>query len=106
MKRSFETLLKRQADQAKARGRIAERAKLFAKAVGDKKASDPPKQPAALPTDASQEANHPARPWASVRTGEAGLKFYAGPEGNSEIGTQPWAQGLVSTFAGDILHRK
>ncbi len=98
MKRPFETFLKRQADQAEARARLAGRAKQFGvKPVDGNKAPPPPKA-TPPPSDPSPETTHPARPWANVRASGAGLKLYARSEGYTEVRAQPWAQGLVSTL--------
>src|SRR5882672_4625414 len=94
----FRTVLERQADQARDRERLAEHAKQFAgKLLGEKNTPHPAKTTAPPSTSPSQ-ATGPVRPWANVRAGQAGLKFYARSEGNTEMRAQPWAQGLVSTL--------
>ncbi len=47
------------------------------------------------PQESIQRQIHP---WGKLRSGTAKLQFFARAEGNQELRTQPWAQGLVDTL--------
>ena len=93
----FKSLADRQADQAKAREKQAERARKFAnKPIGGKQPSTkqrvvPPAPP--LPPSPAR----PQRPWAQVRAGTAGLT-YQSRTANETVAEQPWTKELVSTL--------
>jgi hypothetical protein len=93
---NFKSLADRQADQAKARERMAERArKLAAKPVGGKAAVTKAKA-AAVPPPTPPVASRAQRPWAQVRAGSAPLT-YQSRAANEAVAPQPWAKELVST---------
>ena len=93
------TFAERLADQAKARERIAERAKLFlAESAGGRPTSTPKKPAAILPPSTPKEETKLSRPWASVRAGAARLKLYSRSENGEEVFVQPWAHEMVSNI--------
>ena len=47
------------------------------------------------PKESIQRQIHP---WGKLRSGTANLQFFARTEGNHELRTQPWTQGLVDTM--------
>lgn len=94
---NFKSLADRQADQAKARERLAERARKFvAKPVGGK---TPPAKPkaATAPAPTTPVAMRAQRPWARVRAGSAPLT-YQSRAANEAVAPQPWSKELVSTL--------
>lgn len=93
----FKSLADRQADQARAREKQAERARKYAaKPVGGKKSSAKPRTvPSHLP--ALQTPMRPQRPWAQVRAGNADLT-YQSRTANETVAPQPWTKELVSTL--------
>ncbi|MCL4644633.1 hypothetical protein L0Y81_26230 [Burkholderia multivorans] len=93
----LKSLAERQADQAKARERLAELARKFAaQPVGRKQ--QPPKPKAAPSARPAQLApTRPERPWAKIRAGAAPLT-YLSRAANEPIAPQPWAKELVSTL--------
>lgn len=93
----FKSLAKRQADQAKAREKLAELARKFvAKPVGNK--LRPANSEAVPPAAATPPVpTRPQRPWAQVRAGSAPLTFLS-RTANETIAPQPWAKELVSTL--------
>lgn len=93
----FKSLAKRQADQAKAREKLAELARKFvAKPVGNK--LRPANYEAVPPAAATPPVpTRPQRPWAQVRAGSAPLTFLS-RTANETIAPQPWAKELVSTL--------
>lgn len=94
---NFKSLVDRQADQAKARERLAERARKFAaKPVGGK---TPPAKPkvAPAPPPTPPVATRAQRTWAQVRAGSAPLT-YQSRAANEAVAPQPWAKELVSTL--------
>lgn len=93
----FKSLADRQADQAKAREKQAERARTYAaKPVGGKlplaKSRVVPSPPPPPPTPV-----RPQRPWAQVRAGNARLT-YQSRTANEPIAAQPWTNEIVSTL--------
>lgn len=91
----FRSLADRRADQAKAKERLAERArKIAAGAVVSKQpqVESKPRVTAPLPTVA-QRAH---RSWAEVRAGNASIKYSARAT-SEEIAPQPWTKDLTST---------
>jgi hypothetical protein len=92
----FKSLADRQADQAKAREKQAERARKFAiNPVGGKQ--PPTKQRVVPPPPPPPPAPaRPQRPWAQVRAGNARLT-YQSRTSNETVAEQPWAKELVST---------
>lgn len=94
---NFKSLADRQADQAKARARLAERARKFAaKPIGGK--TPPAKLKVATVAPAAPHVATPAqRPWAQVRAGNAPLT-YQSRAANEAVVPQPWAKELVSTL--------
>lgn len=93
----YRSLAVRQADQAKARERIAEQAKqIVTRPVGRR--PEPPLKMPAEPPPPPKEVMRPTRPWAGVRAGAAGIKLYTRTEQGKELRTQPWALGMVSTL--------
>lgn len=94
---NFKSLVDRQADQAKARERLAERARKFAaKPVGGKLAPAKPKV-ATAPPATPLAAIRAQRPWAQVRAGSASLT-YQSRAGGEAVAPQPWAKELISTL--------
>ncbi|WP_171020431.1 hypothetical protein [Cupriavidus sp. 2SB] len=95
----LKSLAKRQADQTKAREKLAELARKFvAKPVGGKQL--PVHVEAAPPALAKPPTPmRPQRQWAQVRAGSAPLS-YLSRTANETIAPQPWAKGLVSTLLG------
>lgn len=95
--RRFKTLAERLADHAKARERLAERARKFvAQPVGSKQ--QPTKTQATLPATATSPAMmQPQRPWAQIRAGSSPLTHLS-RTANEAIAPQPWAKELVSTL--------
>jgi len=93
----FKSLAKRQADQAKAREKLAELARKFvAKPVGGKQR--PANSEAAPPAPAAPPVpTRPQRAWARVRAGSAPLT-YLSRTANETIAPQPWAKELASTL--------
>lgn len=93
----FKSLAKRQADQAKARERLADLARKFvAKPVGSK--LQPVNAEAAPPAAATPPVpTRPQRPWAQVRAGSAPLTLLS-RTANETIALQPWAKELLSTL--------
>lgn len=93
----FKALADRQADQAKAREKLAERTRRFAaKSKGGKQAPANLKA-SPLVLDAPPAPMRPARPWATVRAGSAPLT-YLSRTANEPIASQPWAKELVNTL--------
>lgn len=92
----FKSLADRQADQAKAREKQAERARKYAtKPVGGKQSSaKPPVVPPPPPPPPALD--RPQRPWAQVRAGNARLT-YQSRTANETVAEQPWTKELVST---------
>lgn len=92
----FKTLADRQADQAKAKEKAAERARGFtAKPVGGKPAVVKLK-PAASAQAEPSAPSRPHRPWAQVRAGACPLKYQSRAE-KKGVAPQPWAMELIST---------
>ncbi len=97
--RKFKSLADRQADQAQAREKLAERVRKIT-AQGIRSTQKAPKPTAVEATGLappSALALRPQRPWARVRAGDAALSYYA-RAANEEIALQPWAKHLVSTL--------
>lgn len=93
----LKSLAKRQADQKKARERLAELARKFvAKPVGGKQHSLHTEAAPPAPSKPSAPTR-PQRPWAQVRAGSAPLS-YLSRAANETIAPQPWAKGLASTL--------
>jgi len=93
----FKSLSDRQADQAKARERQAERARMYAaKPVGGKKSSVKPRAVPQTPHSPPVPAR-PQRPWAQVRAGSASVT-YQSRTANETIAAQPWTKELVSAL--------
>lgn len=91
----FKSLADRQADQAKAREKQAERAHKFAtKPVGGKQPSVKPR--VAPPPSTPPSPARPVRPWAKVRAGNSRLT-YQSRTANETVAEQPWTKELVST---------
>lgn len=91
----FKSLAARQADQAKAREKRAERARNFAiKPVGGKQPSTKQRVVPAPPPSAPTPTV-PPRPWAQVRSGTARLT-YQSRTANERIAEQPWTKELVN----------
>jgi len=94
---NFKSLTDRRADQAKARERLAERARKFtSKPVGGKTPLAKPKV-ATAPLPAPLVATRSQRPWAQVRAGSAPLT-YQSRAANETVAPQPWAKELVNTL--------
>lgn len=92
----LKSLADRQADQAKAREKQAERARKYATMpVGGKQ---PPSKPRVVPPTppTSPVQTRPERPWAHVRAGNARLT-YKSRTVNETVAEQPWTRELVST---------
>lgn len=92
----FKSLADRQADQAKAREKQAERARKYAtKPVGGKHS---PVKPRVVPLPPPQlpAPVRPQRPWAQVRAGNARLTYQSRTAGET-VAAQPWTKELVST---------
>lgn len=93
----FKSLADRQADQAKAKEKAAERARGYAaKPVGGKPAVVKLKPPV-VPKAAPPVPTRPQRPWAQVRSGACPLKYQSRAEKRT-VATQPWAKELVNTL--------
>ncbi|WP_199172910.1 hypothetical protein [Limnohabitans sp. JirII-31] len=89
----FKSLADRQADQAKAREKQAERARKYAvKPIGGKQ---PPAKRYEVPPAPPSAQTRPQRPWAQVRAGNARLT-YQSRTANETVAEQPWAKELVS----------
>ncbi len=92
----FKSLADRLADQAKARGNHAERArKYIAKPIGGTSSSAKPRA-APRPAPSQPESVRVHRPWAQVRSGSSALT-YQSRAANETVATQPWAKELVNT---------
>lgn len=93
----LKSLAVRQADQAKARERLADHARRFAaQPVGRmRQPTESKAAPSALPVPPVQM--RPERPWAKIHAGSAPLT-YLSRVANVPIGLQPWAKELVSTL--------
>jgi hypothetical protein len=94
----YKSLADRQADQAKAREKLAECArKITAQRIGSKERT--PKAKAVAPTPPAPPAPPPRaeRPWAQVRAGHSQLEYQA-RAANVQIAPQPWTMGLVSAL--------
>lgn len=91
----LKSLSDRQADQAKAREKQAERARKYAAApVGGKQ---PPTKSRVVPPPPSPPAPaRPQRPWAQVLAGNARMT-YQSRTANEKVAEQPWTKELVST---------
>lgn len=94
----FKSLAKRQADQANARAKLAERARNIAtRPIG---AKQPATKPKAIARDAPAPlapTAGPERSWAKVRAGSAHLDYQA-RAGYEAIAPQPWTKELVSVL--------
>lgn len=91
----FKSLVDRQADQAKAREKQAERARKFAtKPVGGKQTSAKPRAVLSPPPQPVAPV-HPKRLWAQVRASHAHLTYQARTS-NEAVAAQPWTNELVS----------
>src|SRR5688572_8722764 len=93
--REFRKLADRLADQAKAREKLAERARKLATKRGETKPPLPKPKTYSLTPPVAQVTT--ARPWAQVRAGSAGLRYYARSTDELLL-MQPWAEGLVNTL--------
>lgn len=94
----FKSLVDRQADQAKAREKQAERARKYAaKPVGGKKKPSVKLRGMPSPPPPPPIAARPQRSWAQVRAGNARLT-YQSRTANEVIAAQPWTKELVSTL--------
>lgn len=95
----FKSLADRQADQARAREKLAERARHYSvKSTKDKR--KPPKlKSSSPPVQVPSPPNPPQRPWASVRAGDAGLT-YQSRTANEALSAHPWTKELVDIMLG------
>ncbi len=93
----FKTLADRQADQARAREKLAERARRLAAQPVVSKQLPPTRKAVAVAFPTLAPPPRAERPWARVRAGSAGLEYYARTS-TEQIALQPWTKDLVNTL--------
>lgn len=102
--RPFKPLIERQADQAKSRERLVERAReVSARAASSTQSSPKQKKAAKVAPTQPEPIRRETRSWAAVRSGDAQLKFSSRATSEA-LFPQPWTRGLVSTLleAADV----
>lgn len=84
----------RQADQQRAREKLAERLNKRSQKRATNDTAERPDSPAQQPSPSVRA--EPERPWAHVRLGSANFRYYASAPPHAEIYLQPWARDLVN----------
>lgn len=95
--RDFRSLAERLADQARARERLAERARKVKTKFAASKNQTKKGEAANSPPPVAAASATCARPWTQVRAGSAALSYYARTN-NDPLSMQPWAKGLVDAL--------